>query len=87
MKRTPASVGGRDIVLHHSLRERYPFYTECKNAKSLNVPAWIRQAEEGVAKEGSGDVPIVVFKLAGNSKKYVIVPFDHFLERVCNVQS
>lgn len=80
VKRTPAAVGGRDILLHHALRPRYPYSTECKNTKTLNVPAWIKQAEETAGKEGLGLEPLVVFKLAGNGKKYAIVEFEHYLK-------
>ena len=83
VKRTPAAIGGKDIVLHHALRPRFPFHVECKNCKTLQVPAWIKQAEDGAAKENAGLEPIVVFKLVGNGKKYVIVAFDYFLEKVC----
>jgi len=82
VKRTPAAVGGKDIILHHSLVPRFPFHVECKNTKTLAVPAWIEQAEEGAAKDGLGLEPVVVFKLPKNSKKYIIVSFDYFLEKV-----
>lgn len=77
VKRTPAAVGGKDIVLHHALRPRFPYAVECKNTKTLAVPSWIEQAE----KNAGGDTPIpaIVFKLPKNSKKYVIIPFNHFL--------
>lgn len=78
VKRTPASVGGKDIILHHALRERFPYGVECKDTKTLSVPAWLQQAEDNAEKDES--IPIVVFKLPRNAKKYVIVPFDHFLE-------
>lgn len=80
VKRTPAAIGGKDIILHHALRARFPYACECKNTRVLNVPAWIRQAEAAVEKEGAGLEPIVIFKLPGNAKKYVIVEFAHFLK-------
>lgn len=80
VKRTPAAIGGKDIVLHHALRPRFPYSVEAKNCKTLQVPAWIAQSEAAASKEGAGLEPIVVFKLPQNSKKYVIVEFDHFLK-------
>lgn len=82
VKRTPAAVGGKDIIVHHALIPRWPFHVECKNTKTLAVPSWIAQAEEGAEKDGMGLQPIVVFKLPKNSKKYVIVEFDYFVEKV-----
>lgn len=83
VKRTPASVSGNDIIVHHTLRARgWVYYTECKNQKSLSVPAWLRQAEEGRDRDSPDLVPIVVFKTHGNSKKRVIMDFDHFLDLV-----
>jgi hypothetical protein len=79
VKRTPAAIGGKDIVLHHALRARFPFHVECKDCKKLDVPAWITQAETGAEKDGLGLEPAVVFKLPRNSRKYVIVSFDYFL--------
>lgn len=77
VKRTPASVGGRDIQVHHALRPRFPYSVECKNTKTISVPSWIEQAESNVSDEMP--IPAVVFKLPKNSKKYVIIPFNHFL--------
>jgi hypothetical protein len=74
--------GGKDIIVHHALRARWPLHVECKDHKTLAVPAWIKQAEEAAVKENAGLEPIVVFKLAGNGKKYVIVAFDYFLKEV-----
>jgi hypothetical protein len=82
VKRTPASIPGSDIIVHHSLRSRWEYYTECKNQKTLSIPAWIRQAEEGANRDDPGMTPIVVFKQHGNGKKYVVVDFDHFLRLV-----
>lgn len=79
VKRTPAAVGGKDVVLHHALRARFPFHVECKDCKKLDVPAWITQAEAGAVKDGLGLEPVVVFKLPRNRRKYVIVAFDYFL--------
>lgn len=82
VKRTPAAVKGKDIILHHSLRPRFPFHVECKNTKTLAVPAWIEQAEQSAKEDGLGLEPCVVFKLPKNSKKYIILSFDYFLEKV-----
>jgi hypothetical protein len=79
VKRTPAAVGGKDLVVHHALRQRFPFHVECKDCKKLDVPAWITQAEAGAEKDGLGLEPVVVFKLPRNKKKYVIVAFDYLL--------
>jgi hypothetical protein len=76
------SRGGKtepDIHLSWHASALYPFHTECKDCKSIRMPAWLRQAEKDAPE---GRIPTVVFKLHGNSKIYIAVPFDIWLERV-----
>jgi len=74
-----AGASGIDIQLSDRAKKVYPYHTECKNQKKLSIPAWIRQAEEGVDRAGDGLEPIVVFKQHRNSKKYVVMSFTHLL--------
>ena len=74
-----ASRGGctePDVYLSEEAVKRYPYHTECKNQKTLRVPAWIKQSTEECGKL----TPTVVFKLNGSNKKYIVVPFNKWLE-------
>lgn len=80
--------GGRgaiDVRLSSEARKRYPFWTECKNHKTLSLPAWIRQAE--AASAGSGLTPIIVYRIWSGkpgeaAKEYVTIEFTEFMKLV-----
>lgn len=65
-----------DIQLSAAAKDVFPFHVECKNHKTLAIPAWLRQAES----DCPGDMyPALVFKQHGSSKKYAVIDFDLFL--------
>jgi len=73
-----------DIGLSAEARRRLPVWLECKNHKTLSIPAWLRQAQEAVErsiKRGEPPTePMVVFKQHGNTTPYVVMRLEHYLE-------
>jgi len=73
-----AGASGMDIQLSNRAIKAFPYWVECKNHKTLKIPAWVRQAETGASKETTLQ-PVVVFKLHRGRKQYVVMELDHFL--------
>ncbi len=74
-------VGGKkeeDVELSQEALRRYPYHTECKNQKNLALPQWLRQAQQ----ECGGLVPTVVFKQHGSSRLWIVLPLEHWLEKI-----
>lgn len=89
LKRTPQSGGFakksekaddyRGDITIVDTKQELALHIECKNTKSLSLPAWLRQAEGDCPKDRK---PIVVFHQYNSSKDYVCVSLDDFLSLV-----
>lgn len=44
-------LSGSDVVLRGAARERFKYGIECKNANSVSLPEWVRQARENAIDE------------------------------------
>jgi hypothetical protein len=69
-----------DIGLSARAKELYPVWTECKDCKTLSVPAWLQQVAEAQTRHKDNRTPVIVFKQHGKSKKQAIIPFGHLLD-------
>lgn len=73
-----------DIALSAEARKRFPYHVECKNQRSLNIPAYIRQMESDLTthrKAGTAYATgLVVFKQHGDGTPYALVRFDYLLK-------
>ncbi len=78
IKRSRAAYSGEDLEMSRLAQSVLPFDFECKNQKTLSIPAWIRQVEKRTAKSGKDFV--VVFKNHGSSRMFAVIDFDVFLE-------
>lgn len=67
-----------DVQLSCRARELYPFHTECKNQKTLRIPAWWRQSKDEAGKLK----PTLVFKIHGSSQKYIMLKLEDWLKEV-----
>lgn len=69
-----------DINLSAAARALWSYWVEAKNQKTLKIPEWIRQAEADAAQLGGGRTPVIIFKQHGDSKKYVVLDFETFMD-------
>lgn len=65
-----------DIQLSDQAKCFFPYHLECKDHRKLQMPAWLRQAEEEAAPRMT---PTVVFKIHNKSKKWIVLPLEDFL--------
>lgn len=82
IKLSRASYSGIDLEMSEKAKRAWSWGPECKNHKSLKVPAWIKQAEENAGLYGLK--PVIVFKQHGDGTLYVIIRFEHFMELSTN---
>lgn len=68
---------GRDIRIPSAYRNRFPYFVESKNQRTLKIPEWLRHTAQRA--KPTGDVPLVVFKLHRDNTKFVTLPWEHFL--------
>lgn len=82
--RARSGVDEADIGLSLEATKRFPYTVECKNHKTLAIPAWLRQMDEYAArarKRGESPGPgVLVFKQHGAGKLYAVIDFELFLE-------
>ncbi len=69
---------GVDIILTGEAARKFPWKVECKNAKSLSIPQWIRQAEANSL--GGNNWLLLVKSEALSCKKIVVMDFNKFGE-------
>ena len=73
-RRTPMSGGWAkkkitgDIVSVDRTTNNFPFSIECKNRKTLSIPAWLKQAIEDCPLI---KIPLLFFHLPRDSEEYV----------------
>ena len=83
IKRARAGNRESDIQFSDEARRRFPYHIECKNSRTAQVPAWIRQMEADLAHHRKKGIPyrsgMVVFKEHGNKTPYALIRFDHLL--------
>jgi len=83
IKRARAGNRESDIQLSDEARRRFPYHIECKNSRTAQVPAWIKQMESDLALHRKKGTPyrsgMVVFKEHGNKTPYALIRFDHLL--------
>jgi len=84
-------IGGKteaDVQLSSEAEARYPYHTECKAHKILQIPAWLKQAKRDSVvwidhRDGTqscdNKVPTVVFKVHGVGDPYIVLPFHEWL--------
>jgi len=76
-KSTPAGVNGPDITLSTLGQKKFPYSLELKYCKTISLPSWLRQSEEGAYRD---TVPVVGFHSFDQKKDYVVLPLSHFIE-------
>lgn len=69
---------GCDIILAGRAAELFPWKVECKNAKTLSLPEWIRQAESNSG--GENNWLLLVKSEALSCKKIAAMDFAKFAE-------
>lgn len=83
IKRARAGNRESDIQFSDEARRRFPYHIECKNSRTAQVPAWIKQMETDLAHHRRNGIPyrsgMVVFKEHGNKTPYALIRFDHLL--------
>jgi len=84
-RRTPMSGGWAkekvtgDIVPVSREKDNFPFSIECKNRKTLSVPAWLEQAKEDCPPE---KLPLLIFHLPRDKEEYVCLKLSDFTNLV-----
>ncbi len=73
-----SSRAGTDIILTGRAAERFPWKVECKNAKAISLPEWIRQAEANSG--GQNDWLLLVKSETLPCKKIAVMDFGKFAE-------
>lgn len=68
-------LGEEDIYISSAAREKWPFYTETKNAKNLSLPAWIRKQDQDIKDTGEEIAGVVLYKLFRTSRVRVDLDF------------
>ena len=80
-RRTPLSGGWSkkkvtgDIVPVSRSKNNFPFSVECKNRKTLAVPAWLKQAKDDCPKN---QIPLLVFHVARETEEYTCLNLRDF---------
>ena len=69
---------GVDIILSGEAAVRFPWKVECKNAKTVSLPEWIRQAASN--SEGENNWLLLVKSEALPCKKIAVMDFAKFGE-------
>jgi hypothetical protein len=69
-----------DIGLSREALEKFPYWIECKNHKTLSIPSWLKQANEAVKRLNTKQTPIIVFKQHGDGTMYVCLDFFTFMK-------
>ncbi len=82
--RTRSGQDDCDIGLSERAKAMFPYWLECKNQKTLSVPAWLQQVAEAQARRQDTRTPVIVFKQHRDSTPYAITPFKHFLRLATN---
>lgn len=73
-----SSAPGVDIILSGEAAARFPWKVECKNAKTLSLPEWVRQA---MANSGDENNWLLLIKSdALPCKKIAAMDFEKFAE-------
>lgn len=70
----------RDIHLSKAARELWPYHTECKNHRKLQMAQFLKQAESDAKLEGLGFTPVLVFKRHGQCEPYLALSLIDFLD-------
>ena len=86
IKRARAGNRESDIQFSDEARRRFPYHIECKNSRTAQVPAWIKQMETDLAHHRRNGIlyrsGMVVFKEHGNKTPYALIRFDHLLRLI-----
>jgi hypothetical protein len=72
-----AGVTGSDATLSREARKHWPFSTEVKNCRVLNIRAWIEQAERDAKRDARPFA--LIFKPFKGRTDYVCLELDEFL--------
>ena len=73
-----SSAPGADVILGGKAAARFPWKVECKNAKTVSLPEWIRQA---AANSGGGSDWLLLVKSESlPCKKIAVMDFGKFGE-------
>ena len=73
-----SSAPGVDVILAGKAAKLFPWKVECKNAKTVSLPEWIRQAESNSG--GNGDWLLLVKSETLPCKKIAVMDFGKFAE-------
>lgn len=80
-RRTPLSGGWAkktitgDIIPVDRNRDNFPFSIECKNRKSVSIPAWLAQTK---ADCPATKLPLLIFHLPRDTEEYVCLKASDF---------
>ena len=80
-RRTPLSGGWSkktitgDIIPVDRPKDNFPFSIECKNQKSVSIPAWLSQAKSDCPKT---KLPLLMFHLCRDTDEYVCLKASDF---------
>ena len=74
-----ASLNGTDVVLSGRAAQKFPFCVECKNAESISLADWVRQAQSN-ADSGDNWLLFIKSQLLP-MKKVAVLPLSLF-ERI-----
>jgi hypothetical protein len=79
IERSRASYSGEDMEMSKEAKAALPYWFECKNHKTLAIPAWLAQIDKAIKKAKDTRVPVLVFRLKNKRKRYAVVDLEHFL--------
>lgn len=80
VQRTRSGGDDCDVGLSEEVQLVFPYWLECKDHKTLAIPAWIKQVKEAQKRNKDTREPVIVFKQYGDGQKYAIVRFECFME-------
>lgn len=72
--------GAEDVNRSKAAREAFPFWIECKNTQTLQIPKWWAKLNEDRAEAKCDDPGIIISKLSGTSEALVTMSLTSFVE-------
>jgi len=75
VKSTPASLIGKDILIHPRIFNDFPYSVEVKRSEQVKIWEWLKQCESNT---GTKETPLLVFR-RNDSEWYATLKFENLL--------